>query len=332
MFKGLEFANPEYFYLFILVPLLLVWYILREKKQYATLNISTMEQFRKAPVSFRTRMRHSLILLRMIALSFLIIALARPQTSSSRETINTEGIDIILSIDVSESMEAEDLKPNRLEAAKKTAGEFIAKRPNDRIGLVQFAAESFTQCPITIDHKVLGNLMQQLRTGVLESGTAIGDGLATAVNRIKDTDGKSKVIILLTDGKNNRGNISPQTAAELARTFDIRVYTIGVGTTGQAPITIDTPFGKRKQMMDVEIDEELLTNIAEITGGKYFRAKNNKGLKAVYEEIDSMEKNKIDVAVFSKKTEKFFWFVMIAGFAVILEMMLRYTVFRSISN
>lgn len=332
MFEGLEFANPEYFYLLLLLPLIVVWYVLRQKKQYAVLNVSSAEQFHKAPKTLRKRLRHILLLFRLIAVAFLIIALARPQTSSSRESINTEGIDIILSMDVSTSMDAEDLKPNRLAAAKKTAAEFIGKRKNDRIGLVQFAGESFTQCPITIDHNILLNLLNQLKTGILEDGTAIGDGLANAVSRIKDTDGKSKVIILLTDGRNNKGNISPQTAAELARTFDIRVYTIGVGSKGQAPITVDTPFGKRKMMMEVEIDEEVLQKIADITGGKYFRAKDNEGLRDIYNEIDKMEKTEIDVAIYSKKTEEFFIFVLIASISLLIEILLRYTVFRSPSS
>lgn len=332
MFKGLEFANPEYFYLLFLVPLMILWYILRQKRQYPAINISTSEQFAKAPRTLRQYLRHLLFALRCIAVALLIVAIARPQTSSSRESINTEGIDIILSVDVSTSMDAEDLKPNRLKAAKKTAEQFIAKRGNDRIGLVEFAGESFTQCPITIDHDVLISLLEKLQTGVLEDGTAIGDGLATSVNRIKDSDGESKVIILLTDGRSNRGNISPETAAELARTFGIRVYTIGVGTQGQAPITVDTPYGKRKMMMDVEIDEEVLQKIADITGGKYFRATSNKSLERIYDEIDEMEKTKIDVAVFSKKTEKFFWFVAFAAMALGLEMLFRYTIFRSASN
>jgi Ca-activated chloride channel family protein len=332
MFEGIEFANPELFYLLLIVPLMIVWYVLRQKKIYPSMKISSMEQFNKAPKSIRAYLRHVLFVFRCLAVILLIVAIARPQTSSSRESINTQGIDILMSIDVSTSMDAEDLKPNRLVAAKKTAGSFIDKRKNDRIGLVEFAGEAFTQCPITIDHDVLKSLLNQLKTGVLEDGTAIGDGLATAINRIKDSDGESKVIILLTDGRNNRGNISPETAAELARTFDIRVYTIAVGTLGDAPITIDTPFGKRKQYMKVEIDEEILTKIADITGGKYFRATDNKSLERIYDEIDEMEKTKIDVAVFSKKTEEFFPFVVIAGLFLLLEMLMKFTIFRTVND
>ena len=330
MFDGMEFANPEYLYFLFIIPLMIFWYVLRRKRQYPSMSISTIEQFKKSPVTLRTRLRHSLFVFRCIAIIFMIIAVARPQSSSSRETINTEGIDIILSVDVSTSMDAEDLKPDRITAAKKAAKQFIEKRTNDRIGLVPFAAEAFTQCPITIDHEVLISLLEKVETGKLEDGTAIGDGLATSVNRIKDSDSKSKVIILLTDGRNNRGNISPQTAAELARTFDIRVYTVAVGTKGQAPITVDTPFGKRKVMMEVEIDEEVLQKIADITGGKYFRATNNESLEKIYDEIDEMEKTKIDVAIFSKKTERFLPFVLIAGLFLILELLMKYTIFRTV--
>ncbi len=332
MFEGIEFANPELFYLLIIVPLMIAWYILRRKKQHPSMQVSSIAQFEKAPKSIRAYLRHILFVFRCLAVILLVVAIARPQTSSSRESINTQGIDILMSIDVSTSMDAEDLKPNRLAAAKKTASSFIDKRKNDRIGLVEFAGEAFTQCPITIDHDVLKSLLNQLKTGILEDGTAIGDGLATAINRIKDSDGESKVIILLTDGRNNRGNISPETAAELARTFDIRVYTIAVGTKGEAPITVKTPFGKRTQYMKVEIDEEILTKIADITGGKYFRATDNKSLKRIYEEIDEMEKTKIDVAVFSKKTEEFLPFVLLAGLLLILEMLLKFTVFRTVND
>jgi Ca-activated chloride channel family protein len=295
--KDIIFANPEWFYAFILLPLLIVWYIFRNKKQQPELTLSTTEAFSKTKTTWKVKFRHILFALRIIAFSAIIIVMARPQSTASRKDIRTEGIDIVMALDISTSMLAEDFRPNRLEAAKKTAIDFIDDRIDDRIGLVVFAGESFTQSPVTIDHDVIKNLFKDLKTGLIEDGTAIGQGLATSINRLKESKAKSKVIILLTDGVNNMGIISPQTAAELAQSFNIRVYTIGVGTHGFAPYPVQTPWGMRRQNMEVRIDEQLLKNVAALTGGKYFRATNNKGLSQIYKEIDSMEKTRVDVSI-----------------------------------
>jgi Ca-activated chloride channel family protein len=260
----------------------------------------------------------------------LTIALARPQSTSTGEQVNTEGIDIVLAYDISGSMLAEDFRPNRIEAAKKVADDFIDGRPNDRVGLVVFAGESFTQCPMTIDHSVLKNLLKEIKSGMIEDGTAIGMGLATAVSRLKESKAKSKVIILLTDGVNNRGFIDPMTAAGIAQSFGIRAYTIGVGTQGMAPYPFQTPFGIQYQNVPVEIDESLLQKIAEQTGGKYFRATDNRKLKAIYEEIDKLEKTKIEVLQFHKHKEEFYSAAMIAGILGLIEVLLSLTVFRKV--
>lgn len=336
MFDEITFANPGFFWLFLLVPIMAAWYILRRKRMWPGITFSTSAPFKNVKPSLRIYLRHILPVLRIFAVSLLIIALARPQTSSSRKSISTEGIDIILALDISTSMLAMDFKPNRLEAAKKNAARFVKERPNDRIGLVVFAGESFTQCPITIDHDVLVNMLDKINTGMLEDGTAIGTGLATSVNRLKESNAKSKVIILLTDGVNNTGFVAPQTAAEIAKTFDIRVYTIGVGTKGKAPYPqkMRNPFTgeifTRTVQVDVEIDEKTLQEIAATTDGHYFRATNNKSLEEIYKEIDEMEKTKIDVAYFSRHHEEFLPFALIAGGLFLLEILLRYTVFRPI--
>ncbi|MFC2129915.1 VWA domain-containing protein [Bacteroidota bacterium] len=324
------FANPEWFYLLIIIPLLIAWYILRHKRQQPELKVSTTEGFEISKPTWKVRFRHIIFVLRIIAFSLIIIVLARPQTTSSRKNIRTEGIDIVMALDISTSMLAEDFKPNRLEAAKRTAVDFIDERIDDRIGLVVFAGESFTQCPVTIDHDVIKNLFKDLKTGMIEDGTAIGMGLATSVNRLKESKAKSKVIILLTDGVNNTGIISPQTAAEIAQSFSIRVYTIGVGTRGFAPYPVQTPWGMRRQNMEVKIDEDLLKQIATLTGGKYFRATNNKALRNIYKEIDKMEKTRVDVSIYSRKTEEFLPFAIVAAFAFLLELLLRFLVFRNI--
>ena len=324
------FANPEFFYLFILIPALVAWYIFKYKKQHTTIDFSTTEGFLTTKPSLKQRLLHLPFILRMIILSLLIIVLARPQTSSSSKKVKTEGIDIVMALDISSSMLSEDFKPNRLEAAKKTAFEFIDNRINDRIGLVIFSSKSFTQCPVTVDHDILKNLFKSIKSGMIDDGTAIGMGLATAVDRLKDSKAKSKVIILLTDGINNMGIVSPQTAAEIAKTFKVRVYTIGVGTRGKAPYPMKTAFGVQYVNVDVEIDEPLLKSIAETTGGKYFRATNNKTMSDIYKEIDKMEKNKIDESVFSHHYEEFFNFALAAGILFILELLLRYLYFRKI--
>lgn len=330
MMDNIQFANPEYFYFLIILPIMIAWYIIRRKKQSPTLKISNSEGFADYKPTLRQRLRHLLFAFRVIAIALLIVALARPQTSSSEESVTTEGIDIVIALDISTSMLAEDFSPNRLQSAKITAMEFVDARQDDRIGLVVFAGESFTQCPVTIDHDVLKNLFITIKSGMIEDGTAIGSGLATAVNRLKDSEAKSKVIILLTDGVNNSGNISPESAADIAATFGIRVYTIGVGSMGTAPYPFETPFGTRYQNVEVKIDEGILKSIANVTGGQYFRATNTKALKSIYKQIDEMEKTKVDVAYFSKYTEEYLPFAIVAFALLFLELFLGMTIFRKL--
>jgi Ca-activated chloride channel family protein len=327
----IEFAKPGFLYLlFIHVPLI-IWYILNQNKFNASIKVSTVSSVVKQRAYFKEILRHVLFAFRIFTISFLIVALARPQASDQWENVNTMGIDIMLSIDISGSMLARDFKPDRLEAAKNVATEFISGRRNDRIGLVVFSGESFTQCPLTTDHAVLINLFKQVKSGMIEDGTAIGVGLANAVKRLKDSDAISKVIILLTDGVNNQGAVDPLTAAELARAFDIRVYTVGVGSQGMAPYPVIDNWGRTHyQNMPVEIDEETLQKIADLTGGKYFRAINNEKLRAIYAEIDLLEKSKISVKEFSKKDERFMIWVWLGLLFLIIEIVLRRTVLRSI--
>ncbi len=327
---GFHFANPEFLWLLLVVPLLVLWYLLKNKKINVPIKFSTIEGFRRTKPSWRVKFLHLPFGLRVFGIILIIIALARPQNSGSEKQIETEGIDIVITLDISGSMLAEDFKPNRLEAAKKITEKFIDERNNDRIGLVIFSAKSFTQCPTTIDHSVLKNLLRQLKSGLIEDGTAIGMGLATAVDRLKDSKAKSRVIILLTDGINNTGIISPLTAAEMAKAFGIRVYTIGVGTLGKAPYPFQTPFGIQYMNVDVEIDEPLLKDIAQSTGGKYFRATNNKALESIYNEIDQMEKTKIKQTVFTTFSEEFFPFLLIGTIAIFLELLLRIFVFKKL--
>ncbi len=328
--NNVNFADPQFFWLLIIIPLLIIWFIVRNKKSTPTLMMSSHEGFEKVKPTFRQRMRFVPFILRMLALSLLIVVLARPQSVSTKRNVVTEGIDIILALDISKSMLAEDLKPNRLKAAKKYAVKFIEKRINDRIGLVVFAGESFTQCPVTIDHDVIKNLFESVKTGMTKPGTAIGMGLATAVNRLKDSKAKSKVVILLTDGVNNQGSISPETAADIAKTFGVRVYTIGVGTTGKAPYPFKTAFGTQYQNVDVKIDEKVLKSIAGLTDGRYFRAKNNKGLEKIYDEIDKLEKTRVDESIFNRYSEEFFPLAFAALVLILLEQLLKFFVFRSI--
>lgn len=274
-------------------------------------------------------MRHLPFVLRMASITLIIIVIARPQAINSWEETETQGIDIALALDVSGSMLAQDLQPNRLEAAKKVAAEFITDRPNDNIGLVVFAGESFTQCPLTTDHTVLLNLLNKVDFGLIEDGTAIGLGLANVVNRLKDSQSDSRVAILLTDGTNNRGQIAPLTAADLARSYGIRVYTVGVGTKGMAPTPVQTPFGIRMQNMPVDIDERTLVEIASLTGGQYFRAEDTEGLRRVYEEIDEMEKYLISVQNVTRRQELFLPFALLALGLVLLELLLRRTWLRN---
>ncbi len=328
---GIKFAQPLYLWLLLLVPAIIAFYILRQSRTSASLRMPGLKPFAKTGQSFRNYLRHILFGLRTAAIAILILILARPQKTDIFQDITTEGIDIILALDISGSMLARDFKPDRLEAAKNVATEFISGRPYDRIGLVVFSGESFTQCPLTTDHAVLINLMRELQSGMIEDGTAIGNGLALAVNRIKDSEAKSKVIILLTDGVNNRGEIAPVTAADIAKTYGIRVYTIGVGTMGTAPYPVQTPFGTQYQNLPVEIDENILKEIASKTGGEYFRATDNNKLVQVYREIDKMEKSKIDVRQFTRKEEKFMMPAIVLFVLLALEILTRNTLYKNIT-
>ncbi len=326
----IQFANPEYLYGLIIIPLLIIWYVLRDEKQHPVLNVSTFAGFAKAGFTMKPVLRHLLFIFRMLAIGLLIIAIARPQSSASSRDSKTEGIDIVIALDISGSMLAEDFKPNRLAAAKETAKEFINKRINDRIGLVVFASTGFTQCPLTIDHDVIKNLLGDIKTDMIPDGTAIGNGLGTSVKRLKDSKAKSKVVILLTDGINNTGNISPLTAAEIAKTFNVKVYTIGIGTRGLAPYPFQTPFGIRYQNVDVQIDEKVLKEIAGLTGGNYYRATNKSALEDIYNKIDKLEKTRIEVTESTRYTEKFLVFAIAAAAFFVLELLLRLFVFRTI--
>lgn len=324
------FANPNLLYLLLLIVPVIVWYVLNHQKTHASIQISTIKGIGKNHLTYKHILRHVVFVMRVIAIALIIIAIARPQSTLSWKDEESEGIDIVLALDISSSMLARDFDPDRLEAAKDLAIQFIAGRRNDRIGLVVFSGESFTQCPLTTDHSVLINLFRDIKSGMIDDGTAIGMGLATSVSRLKDSDAVSKVIILLTDGVNNQGAIAPITAAELAQTFGIRVYTIGVGTEGTAPYPIATPFGTQLRNMPVEIDEETLQEIAQNTGGEYFRATDNNKLKQIYEQIDQLEKSKIEVKEFSQKDEEFLTFVLIAAFLLLSEIVLRNTLIRQI--
>ena len=330
MMNNYTYANPQMFYLLLVLVPMIVWYIFRQKKFSASLQISTLKGLANAPKTWKHYLRHLIFVLRILVIALLVVILARPQSTENWENVNTEGIDIVMAIDVSTSMLARDLEPDRLEAAKDVAAKFVTGRPYDRIGLVIFSAESFTQCPLTTNHAVVVNMLRETETGLLEDGTAIGNGLGTAVSRLKDSDAISRVVILLTDGSNNAGEIPPLTAAEIAKTYGVRVYTIGVGTEGVAPYPVQTPFGIRTQNVQVKIDEETLQSIANTTGGKYFRATDNEKLKNIYDEIDALEKSKIEVKEFSKKKEEFLPFALAAGLLLILSMLLKISVFRNI--
>ena len=324
------FANPLYLWLLLLLLPAIVWYIMKQKKAQASLQVSSTFAFDKLPTTYKAYLRHLRFILRLGVVACVIVALARPQSTDKWENQTTEGVDIVVALDISTSMLARDFTPDRLEAAKEVATKFILERPQDRIGLVVFSGESFTQSPLTTDQAVLVNVMKDIHSGMIEDGTAIGLGLANAVNRLKDSKAKSKVVILLTDGVNNRGAIAPITAAELAKTFGIRVYTIGVGTLGEAPYPVQTPFGMQLQRMPVEIDEDILTQIADMTGGKYFRATDNKKLEQIYQEIDQLEKSKVEVKHFSRKNEQYFYFALIGALLLIVEALGRYTLLRKI--
>jgi Ca-activated chloride channel family protein len=326
-FDRITFGEPQYFYLLALIPLLVVWKLLTGNSQQAPLKISSIEGIKKLS-SWKNSFRNIPFVLRLLALTCIIIALAHPQLKNEERQTEGEGVDIILCIDVSGSMTAQDFTPNRMEAAKKVAADFIDRRSTDRIGIVIFSGESFTQCPLTTDHTVLKMQIEQIRNGLLEDGTAIGSGLATSVDRLRSSKAKSKVVILLTDGINNGGLIDPSTAKEIAKAFKVKVYTIGVGTEGFAQTPVSTPMGVVMQNEKVALDEKLLTNIAYETGGRYFRAKDNEGLKNIYSEIDRMERSKVEITTFHRVTEKFYPFVFAALALLLLEVILRFTVFK----
>ena len=328
----IEFAYPNYFYLLLLLIPVIAWYIYQQLSLQATMQISLIEPLLHSPGTIRNYLRHLPVILRSMVFILLIFVLARPQSTNRWENVTTEGIDIVLALDISSSMLAQDFKPDRLEASKDVAIEFISGRPSDRIGLVVFSAESFTQCPLTTDRAVLVNLFKDIRSGMIEDGTAIGVGLTNAITRLKDSDAISKVIILLTDGINNQGSIDPLTAAELAKSFGIRTYTIGVGSMGTAPYPVQDVFGRTfLRDMPVEIDEATLQQIADMTNGRYFRATNNQKLREIYAEIDKLEKSKIDIKEFSRKQEEYLWLAVTAAILLLVELILRYTFFRKIS-
>lgn len=331
----MEFANKEYLFLLMLIIPYLIWYVMYRKKSEPTLRMSDTFAFNYAPKSWRVRLMPLQLILRIITFILIVLVLARPQTSNSWKNKSVEGIDIMLAMDVSTSMLAEDLKPNRIEAAKAVAAEFIIGRPNDNIGLSIFAGEAFTQCPMTTDHASLLNLLQNVRTdiaarGLISDGTAIGMGLANAVTRLKASKAKSKVVILLTDGSNNMGDISPMTAAEIAQSLGIRVYTIGVGTNKVAPYPMPVAGGVQYVNMPVEIDTKMLADIAAATEGDFYRATNTSELKNIYKEIDRLEKSKLNVKKFSKRYEAYQPFALAAAISLLLEILLRITVFRRI--
>lgn len=327
---GDRFANPEFLWLLAIIPALVYIFWRRRKTMVTELQFSSLQPFATTPKSLRERLRHSPVGLRLMGLACLIIALARPQSISSRQNISTEGIDIVLLLDVSGSMLAEDFTPNRISAAKQVASDFIDGRQNDRIGLVIFSGESFTQCPLTTDYTVLKNLLQQVKNGMIVDGTAIGMAIANGVNRLKDSQAKSKVMILLTDGVNNRGEVDPITAAKIAATYGVRIYTVGVGAEGEAPYPVQTPFGIRRQLIPVDLDEKALSAIADMTGGKYFRATDNSKLMAIYKEIDKLERTKIEVTAYKRYTELFDTWLFLGLAFVVLEVGLSSTVLRKV--
>ncbi|RAJ12090.1 VWA domain-containing protein [Olleya aquimaris] len=332
MLDGITFLNKEFFWLLLALPLAIIWYVFKHKQQTAELKISSLKGF-KITNSWLPKLKHLLFALRLLALAILITALARPRTSETNtKTKTTRGIDIVMAIDVSASMLAKDLRPNRLEALKNVAAKFIKGRPNDRIGLVEYAGESYTKTPITSDKAIVLSSLEDIKYNtIIDGGTAIGMGLATSVNRLKDSKAKSKVIILLTDGVNNSGVLNPNIASELAVEYDIKVYTIGLGTNGMAltPYSIDRNGQFQYQRAQVKIDEDLLKNIAKVTGGKYFRATNTQKLEQIYAEINKLEKTEIDEIKYTTYQEHFRPFIWVAGILLLLEFLIRITLFRS---
>ncbi len=329
--NDIQFAHPYYLWLLLLLPILLFWHLFFRKKNITSFNFSNTKPFEKTNRSWRQYLLNVPIVLRMLTLAFIIVAIARPQSSSRAQNVTTEGISIVLALDISESMLAEDFKPNRIEAAKKVAIDFIEGRPTDQIGLVVFKGESFSSCPITTDHGVLINLLRTINSDMLPTpGTAIGEGLATAIARVKDAKTKSRVVILLTDGVNNSGSIAPETAGEIAKTFGVRVYSVGVGTNGFAPTPMKTPFGVQYQNVPVQIDEDMLRKVSKETDGIYYRATNNKKLRDIYAQIDKLEKTKVEVTEFRRYSEEYWPLAVVAGILFLLEFILRYLVLKKI--
>jgi len=322
--------NPSYLYLLILLVPLIVWYIIRNKHFTPKLTVSSVAQLTFVKSSTRRRLRHIPFILRCVAIALIIFALARPQSTQNKNNVSTEGIDIVLAMDISSSMLARDFKPDRISAAKNVAVQFITDRPNDRIGMVVFSGESFTQSPLTTDHAALINLTKDIKSGMLQDGTAIGNGLATAVARLKESTSKSKVIILMTDGVNNLGEVAPLTAAEIAKTFGIRVYTIGIGTRGKALTPTPTDFGVQLVYADVQIDEGILRKISSVTGGEYFRATDNTKLAEIYSKINELERTKFMVDRYTKRSEEFGFFVVLSVLALLAEVLFRYLILRRI--
>lgn len=327
---GLILLNPNYLYLLLLLIPLITWYVLRNKNFTPKMTVASVAQFKNVKSSTRRRLRHIPFILRCITIALIIFALARPQSTHSKNDVTTEGIDIVLAMDISSSMLAQDFKPDRISAAKNVAVQFITDRPNDRIGMVVFSGESFTQSPLTTDHAALINLTKSIKSGMLEDGTAIGNGLATSVARLKESKSKSKVVILMTDGENNLGEVAPLTAAEIAKTFGIRVYTIGVGTRGKALTPMATDFGVQMGYADVHIDEDLLRKISQTTGGEYFRATDNTKLAEIYEKINELERTKFQVDRYTKRSEEFSTLALLAVLSLLVEVLFRYLILKRI--
>ena len=329
-FNNISFAHPLFLWLLIVIPVLIAFYVLRDN--WGEIKLSSLSNLSATPRSFKEYVKHFLFALKLIAIGLLIVALARPQSKTSWKNITTEGIDIIMAIDISASMLAKDFKPNRMEAAKEVAQEFVEARLNDRIGIVIFSGESFTLCPLTTDHAIVKNVMKDIKPGMVADGTAIGMGLATSVSRIKDSKAKSKVIVLLTDGVNNMGAVAPQTAAEIAKAFGIRVYTVGVGTLGKAlaPVALYPNGQYVYDYVPVDLDEKMMSGIADMTGGKYFRATDNSKLVSVYKEIDRMEKTIVEERKHTRRTEEFFPFAVTAAILLLLNFILNNTILRSL--
>jgi len=325
MLADVTFKYAFVLYFLSIIPLMIFWYWKRNKKLTPDITFSTLKVFSEIKPTLKEKLIHLPFVLRTLAVALLIIALSRPQSFSTGENVYTEGIDIAVLLDISGSMLAEDFKPNRLEAAKDVIDNFISGRTSDKIGLVVFSGKSFTQCPLTIDYSVLRNLLGEIQSGMIEDGTAIGLAIANGVNRLKDSKAKSKILILLTDGVNNAGEVDPITAANIAQTFGIRIYTVGVGTRGSAPYPFQTPFGIQYQMVPVEIDEAILKQVANITDGHYFRATNNKKLEEIYKEIDKMEKTRVEITSYRNASELFYNLALIALLLLLLELVLSRT-------